>query len=117
MGEPALRGVLIGVMLLLLPIGMYHRVKSQGTGEKLDRRQEGIFILATLRPLGALFWLATLVWIINPRWMDWSSMPLPQSARWAGVGPLLAGAVLLVWTFRSGIPSIARPRCSSPRCH
>lgn len=101
MGESALRGVLIGVMLVLIPIGMYHRVKSQGTGETLDRRQEGVFILATLRPLGAAFWLGTLVWMINPRWMDWSSMPLPISARQVGLAPLVAGAALLVWTFRS----------------
>lgn len=101
MGETALRGVSIGVILVLIPIGVYHRVKSQAAGEKLDRRQEGLFILATLRPLGAAFWLGTLVWMINPHWMEWSSMPLPISARWAGVVPLLAGAALLVWTFRS----------------
>ena len=101
MGETALRGVLIGVMLLLIPIGIYHRVKSQSTGETLDRRQEGVVIFAALRLLGAAFWLGTLVWMINPPWMDWSSMPLPVSARWAGVAPLVAGAALLVWTFRA----------------
>ena len=52
--DSALRAVLIGVMLLLLPVGMYHRFTSQSTGEALDRRQEGPFILATLRPLGRL---------------------------------------------------------------
>ena len=101
MGETALRGVLIGVMLVLIPIGLYHRVKSQATGETLDRRQEGLFILATLRPIGAVFWLGTLVWMINPRWMEWSSMRIPMSARWPAVAPLLAAAALLVWTFRS----------------
>ena len=101
MGEPALRGVVIGVMLVLIPIGVYHRIASQSTGETLDRRQEGILVLATLRPLGAAFWFAALVWMINPRWMDWSSRPIPIAARWAGVVLLLAGAGLLVWTFRS----------------
>ena len=101
MGETALRTVLIGVMLVLIPIGAYHRVKSQSTGETLDRRQEGILILATLRPLGAAFWLGTLVWMIDPRWMDWSSMPIPMPARWGAVALLVAGAALLVWTFRS----------------
>ena len=101
MGETALRGVLIGVILVVIPIGLYHRLKSQATREKLDRRQEGLLILATLRPLGAAFWLGTLVWMINPRWMDWSSMQIPMAARSAGVVPLLAGAALLVWTFRS----------------
>ena len=38
----------------LLPIGVYHRLKSQATRERLDRSQEGAFILATLRPVGLL---------------------------------------------------------------
>lgn len=101
MGETALRGVLTGVLLVLMPIGVYYRVRSQSTGETLDRRQEGIFILATLRPLGAVFWLATFAWMINPRWMRWSSVPLPMPLRWIGVAGVFAGAVLLVWTFRS----------------
>ena len=64
--ESTLRAVLIVVMVVLLPIGMYHRVRSQSTGERLDRRQEGMFILATLRPLGAAFWLGVFAWMINP---------------------------------------------------
>jgi protein-S-isoprenylcysteine O-methyltransferase Ste14 len=95
------RAVLIVVMLLLLPIGMYHRVKSQSTREALDRRQEGVFILATLRPLGAALWLGVFAWMINPAWMAWSSVRVPLWSRWAGVSILLAGAALLVWTFRS----------------
>ena len=99
--DSTLRAVLIVVMLLLLPVGVYHRVKSQSTGESLDRRQEGVFVLATLRPLGAVFWLAVFAWMINPAWMAWSAVSLPIGARWAGVGFLLAGSLLLVWTFRS----------------
>jgi protein-S-isoprenylcysteine O-methyltransferase Ste14 len=99
--DSTLRGVLIVVLLLLLPVGMYHRVKSQSTGESLDRRQEGMFILATLRPLGAAFWLGVFAWMINPAWMAWSSVSLPIGLRWAGVGFLVAGSSMLVWTFRS----------------
>jgi protein-S-isoprenylcysteine O-methyltransferase Ste14 len=99
--EFALRGVLIAVMVMLLPVGIYHRVKSQSTRENLDRRQEGMFILATLRPLGAVVWLSVLAWMIDPRWMAWASLPLPIRLRWAGVGALVAGALLLVWTFRT----------------
>ena len=99
--DSTLRGVLIVVMLLLLPVGVYHRVKSQSTGEALDRRQEGAFIMATLRPLGAAFWLGMFAWMINPAWMAWSSMSLPIGLRWAGVGVLVAGSLMLVWTFRS----------------
>ena len=99
--ESALRAVLIGVMMVLLPFGMYHRVRSQSSGEKLDRRQEGLFVLATLRPVGAVFWIAVLAWMINPAWMAWSSLALPIWLRWMGVLSLLCGTALLVWTFRT----------------
>ena len=99
--QSTLRAVLIVVMVMLLPFGMYHRFRSQSTGETLDRRQEGMFILATLRPLGAAFWLGVFAWMINPAWMAWSSMPLPIGLRWAGVSFLVVGSLLLAWTFRS----------------
>jgi protein-S-isoprenylcysteine O-methyltransferase Ste14 len=99
--DSIVRTILIVVMLLLLPIGMYHRYASQSSGETLDRRQEGLLILATLRPLGAVFWFGLFAWMINPRWMNWSSLPLAAWQRWTGVGALLMGCALLVWTFRS----------------
>ena len=52
--DQTFRAVLIVVFLLVLPIGIYHRLKSQATREKLDRGQEGLFILATLRPVGVV---------------------------------------------------------------
>jgi protein-S-isoprenylcysteine O-methyltransferase Ste14 len=99
--ESALRAVLVAVMLMLLPFGVYHRIKSQSTGESLDRRQEGLFILATLRPVGAVFWFTLWAWMINPAWMAWSSVALPTWSRWIGVVALLMGGALLVWTFRT----------------
>jgi protein-S-isoprenylcysteine O-methyltransferase Ste14 len=95
------RAILIGVLLVVLPFGIYHRLKSQATGEPLDRRQEGLFILATLRPIGAVFWFSVIAWMIDPGWMRWSSMALPGWLRWTGVGVLVAAGALLVWTFRS----------------
>jgi len=99
--DATLRTALVVAMLVLLPIGMYHRFRSQSTGERLDRRQEGVFVLATLRPLGAAFWFAVLAWMINPAWMAWASMHVPLAFRWIAVGLLIAGCALLVWTFRS----------------
>jgi protein-S-isoprenylcysteine O-methyltransferase Ste14 len=104
--DQTFRIVLMVVLLVVLPIGFYHRVKSQSTREKLDRRQEGVFILATLRPAGAAFWLATIAWMIDPGWMAWASVPLPVWARWAGTGLIAVASGLLVWTFRSLGPNL-----------
>jgi len=36
---------------------------------------------------------------MDPRWMDWASIPLPAWSRWAGIGMVVVWAVLFVWTF------------------
>src|SRR5262245_59947236 len=99
--DQTLRVILFLVLLVLLPIGIYHRLKSQATRETLDRRQEGLFTLATLRPIGALFWIGMIAWMIDPGWMDWSAVSLPAWLRWTGVGVIAMACGLLVWTFRS----------------
>jgi protein-S-isoprenylcysteine O-methyltransferase Ste14 len=95
------RTILIVSALLLFPVTIYHRVRSQATGERLDRWQEGAFILFTLRPIGIATMLGLFAYMINPGWMAWSSMPLPVSLRWVGVGLGVIGGTLLVWTLRS----------------
>jgi protein-S-isoprenylcysteine O-methyltransferase Ste14 len=87
-------------LLVVLPIGIYFRFTSQATREKLDRRQEGLFMLATLRPLGASFWLGAIAWLIDPGWMAWSRVALSIWLRWIGVGTIIIAVGLLVWTFR-----------------
>lgn len=99
--DQTFRIVLIIFCLSVLPIGVYHRIRSQATGESLDRSQEGAFILFTLRPVGLACMLGTLAFIINPSWMAWSSMPLPVWLRWIGVPLGVSGGLLLVWAFRS----------------
>jgi protein-S-isoprenylcysteine O-methyltransferase Ste14 len=95
------RAVLIVVFFVVLPIGIYHRLKSQATREKLDRRQEGLFILATLRPVGIVFWLELIAWMVDPGWMAWAYVSLPAWLRWTGVGLIAIACGLLVWTFLS----------------
>ncbi len=63
--EQTFRFILILGFAAIVPIGAYHRVKSQATGEKLDRRQEGIFILVTLRPIGLASMLGLVTYMIN----------------------------------------------------
>ena len=88
-------------LIAVLPFGIYHRVRSQASREKLDRRQEGLFILLTLRPISLAAWFGLLTFVASPAWMAWSSVPLPVWLRWVGVGFGTAGGALLIWTFRS----------------
>ena len=99
--ESTFRAVLVVGFLTIFMITIYHRLRSWESKEALDRRQEGVFILATLRPLALAMWLGVFVYMINPGWMTWSSVPLPPWLRWFGAGILIGGVVLLAWTLRS----------------
>lgn len=92
--------IALGVCLtLILPVALYHRLRSQATGEPLDRRQEGWFILVALRLCGALAFLAVAAFLIDPSWLAWSAVPLPAAMRWVGVGLFVLCGVLVAWTF------------------
>jgi protein-S-isoprenylcysteine O-methyltransferase Ste14 len=95
------RTILVVSALILFPFAIYHRVRSQLTGERLDRWQEGAFILFTLRPVGIATMAGLFAFMINPEWMAWSSMPLPAWARWIGVALGVLGGSLLIWTLRN----------------
>lgn len=95
------RPILFVGFLILVSIGGYYRIKSQATGEKLDRRQEGLFILFTLRPVGAAGWVGLIAYMINPSWMAWSSVPLPIWLRWIGIGIGIIAGSLFLWTLRN----------------
>jgi protein-S-isoprenylcysteine O-methyltransferase Ste14 len=95
------RYILIAGFVVTLPIALYHRLRAQ-TGERLDRRQEGWFILVTLRVLGVSGMLgAMLLVFFQPAWMAWSFVPLPAWFRWIGVGLGALATILLTWTMRT----------------
>lgn len=95
------RFILILGSAVVYPIAIYHRLKSQASGEKLNRRAEGIFILVTLRPIGFASVLGLFAYMINPAWMQWSSLSLPTWLRWMGVGLGVPAAVLIIAVFRT----------------
>src|ERR1700675_4654680 len=91
------RVVLAVALLTILAVGLPHRLRAR-TGERLDRRQEGLAPAITLRLLGLGYWLGLLCYIIRPEWMAWGAAPLPAALRWTGV-PLGVTAICLAgWT-------------------
>jgi len=91
---------LIILMVVTLGIALYHRLKAH-TNEPLDRRQEGLLILGTLRPAAGLYYVGFFAYLIRPSSMAWSSLPLPNALRWAGLAIGVAGGVLLFWTMHN----------------
>lgn len=99
--EGVFRLILIAGFVAVVVITLRHRIRSWASGETLDRSQEGLFILATLRPAGFALWLSVIGYMINPAWMAWASMPLPDWMRWTGVAVFALALALLAWTLRS----------------
>ena len=75
------RLIFLAILVGFLPFALCHRIRSI-TNEKLDRWQEGAFILFGLRLSGLPWFIGGIVWMINPTWMAWSSVPIPIWLRW-----------------------------------
>lgn len=94
------RIVLMVFLLMLASIGLFHRLKAR-TGEPLDRRQEGLFILITLRLVALVGMIGLVAYFRSPANLRFSAVPLPDWVRWAGVGLGGITLCLLFWTLKS----------------
>ncbi|MEZ5941639.1 MAG: isoprenylcysteine carboxylmethyltransferase family protein [Planctomycetaceae bacterium] len=99
--EELFRRIFVAILVVFLPFGLYHRIRSNSSGEKLDRWQEGSFILFGLR-LGGLPWfIGGAAWMYDPTLMAWAAVPLPIWIRWSGFALISVWGVLFVWTFQT----------------
>lgn len=95
------RWIFVAILVGFLPFGLYHRIRSNIGGEKLDRWQEGKFILFGLRLSGLPWFIGGIVWMIDPKLMAWAVVPLPLWLRWCGFILIAIWGVLFVWTFQT----------------
>lgn len=104
--DQAFQIALVAGFLIVFPIAVSYRIRSQATGERLDRRQEGLFILLTLRPAGLLFMFSLVAYAIDPRWLAWSSVPLPTWLRWMGIVIYACAGASFLWTLHTLGPNL-----------
>ena len=96
--QPFRIALLVGAGLFF-PVMLCFRIRSQLTGERLDRRQEGWFILITLRLVALIEATVVIAFLVDPALIRWSSLPLPAWLRWCGVAIGAATGVWIIWTF------------------
>ncbi len=100
--ESTFRAIALLNVVVCLPVGLYFRIRSQATREKLDRKEEGVFILVGLRLCLLLAGGVFAAYLIDPALVSWSSLDLPEWLRWVGATlGLLVVPPLLFWTFRA----------------
>ena len=96
--QPFRIALLVGISLAV-PVMAYFRIRSQLTGERLDRRQEGWFILISLRLVAAIGAAVMFSFLFDPPLAHWSSLPLPDWLRWSGIAIGAVACVWVIWTF------------------
>ena len=84
-----------------LSISIYYRHRARKEGETIPRRREDPLLIVARLMLGLPIWLATLTYVVNPRWMEWASFAPPEWLRWAGVGLGFLTVPAAYWVFRS----------------
>ncbi|HLO16887.1 MAG TPA: isoprenylcysteine carboxylmethyltransferase family protein [Anaerolineales bacterium] len=102
MNENIFRILAAVILFAAVGISSYFRRKAdKESGEKISRRVDGTAMLTAIRLGGLILWLSPLIYLINPAWMAWSKMGLPEWLRWIGVGIGLLCVCLIYWLFRS----------------
>jgi protein-S-isoprenylcysteine O-methyltransferase Ste14 len=92
---------LVVLWAVFAPVAVFYRTRSNSSGEKLDRWQEGAFILFALRGAAAVGFAALVAFLIYPPLVAWATLPLPGFLRWTGMGFGAIGGCLMIWTFHT----------------
>lgn len=99
--ESIFRVVTATLFVSALLISWYHRHQADRAGEQVSWREEGLPIMVLLRLSGLAAWLSVFTYLLNPRWMQWSSLNSPDWLRWFGAAIGAATLPLLYWVFIS----------------
>jgi len=110
--------ILAGLILFTgMGISGYFRQKAdRETGETVSRKADGTVMMTIIRIGGLILWLSPLVYLINPQWMGWSKIGLPEWVRWLGVGIGIFCTFGIYWLF-SSIGSGITPTSATRRGH
>jgi len=95
--------VAAGIILFTgMTISIYHRRKAdRDSGEKISRSVDGTLFMKVVKLGGLVLWLSPLAYLLNPGWMSWSKIGLPEWVRWIGIGIGVLCVALIYWLFSS----------------
>lgn len=117
MNENIFRILAALVLVSGMSISFYFRIKAdKESGEKISRKADGSAMMTAIRVGGLILWLSPFVYLINPQWMAWSKLGLPEWVRWLGVGMGLLSTLGIYWLF-SSIGSGITPTSATRREH
>ena len=95
------RVTVVALSLLFVAVGGTYRVRSQQSGESLDRTKEGWPLLIGIRVAGLLMAGSIAAWLYRPAWFEAFMLPLPDGAHWLGVACYSVALAWLLWMFHT----------------
>jgi protein-S-isoprenylcysteine O-methyltransferase Ste14 len=101
MPESTFRLFFIVIFALSFSISVYFRHRARKQSGKIPRQAEAKSIIALRLLLAVPLYFSMIVYMINPRWMEWWALALPEWLRWIGAAIGIATIPLLYWLFSS----------------
>src|SRR5436190_24078092 len=93
--------VALGLMIVgAACIGVPHRLRADQAGGKVSRRVDPAWFWWLMALVGPPLALACLAFLIEPGWVEFGRVVLPNAVRLLGVPAALAGLALFGWMFR-----------------
>ncbi len=96
--EDPFRIAVLTIFVVTVAVVGYHRWQAAQSGERISRNDEGLLLAVSLRFAGLLLWVSTLAYLINPAWMEFARLPIPDGLRWLGAGCGVLFIGLIYWT-------------------
>jgi protein-S-isoprenylcysteine O-methyltransferase Ste14 len=110
---------ILSALVLLTSMGIsitFRRKADRATGETVPRSVDGNAMMTVIKLFGLILWLSPFVYLVNPAWMTWSKIGLPEVVRWLGVGLGILCVFGIYWLF-SSIGSGITPTSATRREH
>ncbi len=114
--DPWPRLIAFGLLTFVSVISAWYRTRANRMGGRIKHPAftgGRVWLLIPLRLLLVVFIVSCF---IDPLWMHWAHMGLPESARWAGIGVAAIGGVLMWWMFHHlglNVTPVAYPRADA----
>ncbi len=101
LSESLYRWILLVVVVIGLTISIYFRRKADRAGGSVNCRGDAGWIRLLLTISGVTGFGGLLMYLVNPAWMGWSQIGLPDWVRLPGGALGLIAVALFFWVFRS----------------
>jgi protein-S-isoprenylcysteine O-methyltransferase Ste14 len=102
MNENIYRMMAAAIFFTGIGISSYFRRRAdRASGKTVTRRADGAPMMIAILLGGMLLWLSPLAYLVNPQWMAWSKIGLPEWTRWLGVALGAACVWMVYWLFSS----------------